>query len=155
MFLATHAVTGALIAKVAPNPVVAFALGFVSHFVLDMVPHGDAEMYKKYQNGERMGQSMAKVMIDGVVTLYLVLAMREANLFDHEHRVSAAIAGSVLPDLIVGFYLGTKTKYLKWFHDFHIRIHNVIVNRYRDVSFMTGLVMQIILLIILQTKLAF
>jgi hypothetical protein len=42
MTLSTHAVVGAGLAVVAKaNPIVAFVLGFVSHFLMDAIPHWD------------------------------------------------------------------------------------------------------------------
>ncbi|MDD5152501.1 MAG: hypothetical protein PHS95_00665 [Candidatus Pacebacteria bacterium] len=42
MTLTTHAITGAAIASFFPgHPVLAFSLGFGSHFLLDTIPHAD------------------------------------------------------------------------------------------------------------------
>jgi hypothetical protein len=42
MILTTHAVVGAALATFLPShPVIAFAVGFASHFVLDAIPHVD------------------------------------------------------------------------------------------------------------------
>jgi hypothetical protein len=39
MTATNHAITGAIIGTVLANPVLALVLAFVSHFVLDMIPH--------------------------------------------------------------------------------------------------------------------
>ena len=40
MILATHAIIGGAIGKLMPNnPILAFALGFLSHFIADAIPH--------------------------------------------------------------------------------------------------------------------
>lgn len=41
MLSTPHFFVGAAIGSVVPNPIAAFALGFVSHFVLDQIPHWD------------------------------------------------------------------------------------------------------------------
>jgi hypothetical protein len=41
MTLTTHATLGAVIGRATGNPVLAFIFGFISHFLIDMVPHGD------------------------------------------------------------------------------------------------------------------
>ncbi|MFA6338776.1 MAG: hypothetical protein WCW87_01835 [Candidatus Paceibacterota bacterium] len=44
MVLSTHMVVGALLAQQVSNPFVAFFVGFLSHFVLDAIPHWDYEV---------------------------------------------------------------------------------------------------------------
>ena len=41
MILSTHAAVGAAAAEFTNNPGVALALGFASHFLLDLLPHWD------------------------------------------------------------------------------------------------------------------
>jgi hypothetical protein len=45
MILTTHAITGAAVASILPNnPALGFAVGFVSHFLLDAIPHWDYDL---------------------------------------------------------------------------------------------------------------
>ena len=39
MTLTTHAIVGATVATLTPNPILGFVLGFGSHYVLDALPH--------------------------------------------------------------------------------------------------------------------
>lgn len=41
MLATSHALTGAVILKIIPDPRIAFPLAFLSHFALDLVPHWD------------------------------------------------------------------------------------------------------------------
>src|ERR1700759_4325641 len=42
MILSTHAIVGGALASLMPShPIAAFAAGFVSHFVIDSIPHWD------------------------------------------------------------------------------------------------------------------
>ena len=41
MLAATHAITGAIIAKVTPDPILGYALALASHPLLDYLPHWD------------------------------------------------------------------------------------------------------------------
>lgn len=51
MTLATHAVVGASLAELFPShPVVAFSIGFLSHFILDALPHWDYKILSSYSN---------------------------------------------------------------------------------------------------------
>lgn len=152
MFLATHAVAGAIIGRAAPDPVTAFLGGFLSHFLMDMVPHGDAHLYESYQNNQKVKTALAYVTLDAVLTVYLILGIREAHQFDDGMNVSAGIVGGLLPDLLIGFYNLFKPKWLDWFHDLHFFFHNYIVDRKRDIAFTTGVVMQVAILLILNTR---
>ena len=152
MFLATHATFGAIIGRAAPDPVSAFFLAFFSHFLLDIIPHGDADLYKDYKRGNKVKLALSYTMIDAIVTAYVVVAIAQARLFDSGLNVAAGIVGGLLPDLLVGVYEITKTQWLKKFHEIHFFFHNMFVNRYRDVSFMTGVAYQLIVLLILQKR---
>jgi hypothetical protein len=70
MFITTHAVLGALIAQQVPgNAFAAFVLGMASHFISDIMPHGDTNLYKDYVSGRRVKSSIAYVTIDGILTV--------------------------------------------------------------------------------------
>ncbi len=152
MFLATHATVGALIGRAAPDPVSAFILSFVSHFLLDIVPHGDANLYKDYKRGNKVKLALSYTMIDAIVTAYLVVAIAQARLFDSGINVAMGIVGGLLPDLLVGIFEVTNTKLLARFHGIHFYFHNLFVNRYRDVSFGVGVMYQLAILFVLQTR---
>ncbi|MEK7073468.1 MAG: hypothetical protein AAB974_03470 [Patescibacteria group bacterium] len=152
MFLATHATVGALIGRAAPDPVSAFFLAFASHFLLDIVPHGDADLYKDYKRGNKVKVALGYTMIDAIITAYVVVAIAQARLFDSGLNVAAGVVGGLLPDLLVGIFEVTKTRWLAKFHTVHFFFHNMFVNKYRDVTFMTGVAYQLVLLIFLQTR---
>ena len=50
MFLSVHTITGALIGERIADPFWAFGLALLSHFVLDMIPHGDFKRSPKLNN---------------------------------------------------------------------------------------------------------
>jgi hypothetical protein len=152
MFLATHADAGAIIGRAAPDPVTAFLGGFLSHFLMDMVPHGDANLYESYQSKQKVKTALAYVTLDAVLTVYLILGIRETHRFDDGMNVSAGIVGGLLPDLVIGFYNLFKPKWLDWFHDLHFFFHNYVVDRKRDIAFASGVVMQIAILFVLNTR---
>ena len=152
MFLATHAVTGAIIGRASPNTLVAFLGGFVSHFLMDTIPHGDAHLYENYRNHQKIKRALAYVTIDAVATIYIILGIREAHQFDDGINVSAGIVGGLLPDLLIGLYNVVKPKWLQWFHDLHFFFHNIIVDRRRDISLSAGIIMQVIILLVLNTR---
>jgi hypothetical protein len=129
MFLAVHASVGALAGNAVGNPVAAFALGFLSHFFIDMIPHGDARMYEGYKSGERRMRAVLYVAADTVATIGLIVAFFLAQDFFSPVNVALGIVGGLLPDVIVGFYEILKPKQRWWyrklesFHTLHMKNH--------------------------------
>lgn len=129
MFLAIHASAGALAGNAVGSPITAFALGFVSHFFIDMIPHGDAHMYEGYKSGERKMRAVLYLSADVVATIALIIAFFVMEDFFSVRNVSLGIIGGLLPDLIVGIYEIMKPKQRWWyrklesFHTLHMRNH--------------------------------
>jgi hypothetical protein len=144
MFISTHALLGIVISQHVDNVPAAFGLGVISHYLLDMIPHGD----------EKIGQWMKKRPLRGflialvaevtlisvfIITVYIKKALPRPGV------VMAGLLGGTLPDLIwysYDFYRGFILKHFpkskkiiqdvfrlesffehhnqihKWFHDF-------------------------------------
>lgn len=98
MFLTSHAAVGVLVAQQTTNPWVAFFGSFLSHFILDFVPHGDEGIDEWLR--ERKRRMAFVVLLDvtgiGILTLALVnvVALPAFGL------VTIGIIGSVLPDVL-------------------------------------------------------
>ncbi|KKR03565.1 MAG: hypothetical protein UT32_C0048G0001 [Parcubacteria group bacterium GW2011_GWC2_39_14] len=152
MFLVTHAAIGAAIGQATGNPILAALGGLASHFLLDAVPHGDLQLYKSYKSGQKVRRAIAKVTVDSIVTIIFVILLFNFRDFMHPGNVSLGIAFSVLPDALIGLYEIHKTRFLTWFNQFHFFFHNYFVKKVGDVSYKYGMVLQIIILIMLQTK---
>jgi hypothetical protein len=91
MLVTNHVLSGALIGAAVRRPLPAAALGVVSHFALDAVPH-----WGKF--GGRRGM-MRVAVPDGltglaVIGVFTVIAPRERRL-----AVLAGMAGAALPDI--------------------------------------------------------
>ena len=115
MTLSTHAVVGASIAVLSKvNPVLAFFLGFGSHFILDSIPHWDYKVTKK------------NITVDVFFGVILVFVFFYSSSFSfHSLVFSAALwgaFGAVLPDLLIGFHMKFPTKLVSFLHRFHIEI---------------------------------
>jgi MYXO-CTERM domain-containing protein len=93
MLVTNHVLSGALIGATVRRPLPAFALGVVSHFALDAVPH-----WGKF--GSISGGGMLRVAVpDGlaglaVIGTFAAIAPRERRL-----SVLAGMAGAALPDI--------------------------------------------------------
>lgn len=154
MTLTTHATLGAVIGHATGNPVLAFIFGFISHFLIDMVPHGDTGIADNYKVKKvRRKQALAYVMVDAVVAILFVLIIANTRDIISVRNFTWGIVGSVLPDLIVGVYEITHTKYLLWFNRLHFFFHDFFVKRKGDVPLYYALMAQVVLIAYLQTKL--
>lgn len=147
MFVTTHALVGALIAEQIPtHPIVAFLLGLASHFLLDIIPHGDSRLYKGYISGAKARRAVAYVLIDALVALFFVLFLFNTKFVDHRTAITAGIVGGVLPDFLVGVYEVLRTPGLRWFHRVHFFFHNMISGTRGDLALSTGIAMQMVIL---------
>jgi hypothetical protein len=152
MFLAVHASIGALAGNAVASPTAAFALGFISHFFTDMVPHGDEHMYEGYKSGNKVGRALLYVGLDALATVVLIALFFLKQDFFQPLNVAMGILGGLLPDLLVGLCEVLKPKQrtwlnrkLSWFHGFHMWNHHILIKHVRkekDIPFRYGLAMQ-------------
>jgi hypothetical protein len=91
MLVTNHVLSGAVIGAATRRPASAFALGFVSHFALDAVPH-----WGKW-GGRR--QFMRVAVPDGLTGLVVMGAITALAPRDARAAVLAGMAGAALPDL--------------------------------------------------------
>jgi hypothetical protein len=91
MLVTNHVLSGAVIGAAARRPVSAFALGVISHFVLDAVPHwgdwGDCPSF------------MQVAVADGLTGLAAMGILAAIAPPDARVVVLAGMAGAALPDL--------------------------------------------------------
>jgi hypothetical protein len=156
MFLAVHAAVGALAGNAVGSPTAAFALGFISHFFVDMVPHGDEHMYENYKNGSKVKLGLMYVGADAIATVILIALFFLNQQFFSPLAVAMGILGSLLPDLMVGLVEVLKPKKrtwiarkMAWFHGFHMANHHFVIKHARggkDIPMRYGLALQAIVL---------
>ncbi len=154
MTLTTHATIGAVIGHAVGNPLWAFIFGFISHFIVDMIPHGDTGLSDNFRIHKRKRKrAVAYVVIDAIVALFFVLIIANTRDIESVRTFSWGIVGGVLPDLIVGLFEVTKAPFLRWFIRFHFFFHDFFVQRKGDVPLYYAIMAQIVLIAYLQTKL--
>lgn len=148
MILATHAIAGAALGKWSGNPWLGFGLGWLSHYVLDMIPHWQYDV-KSYKDKDAAGKpkkegewaidfrrALVLTGIDfaaGLAVSILVFQGPEGFLAPSFPILAGAIGG-ILPDALQAVYLKTKRepfaslqKVHNWFHaswdfDFHSKL---------------------------------
>jgi len=154
MTLTTHATLGAVIGHAVGIPYLAFIFGFISHFLIDMIPHGDTGLSDNFRvHKRRRKHVVAFVMIDAIIALFFVLLLANTRDIESMRTFSWGIVGSVLPDFLVGIYDITKTPLLRWFNKLHFYFHDFFVKRKGDVPLYYALMAQIVIIAYLQTKL--
>ena len=89
--MTNHVLSGAVIGAAARRPVPAFALGVISHFVLDAVPH-----WGQWRGHD---QFMQVAVVDGLTGLAAMAAMAAIAPDDTRVAVLAGMAGAALPDI--------------------------------------------------------
>ena len=159
MFLAVHAAVGAIAGNSVKTPETAFLLGFISHFFLDMIPHGDEAMLEGYESGRAKRRAILYVTADFVATIFLVAFFYWRSDFFHPGFVAMGITGGVLPDFLVGVAQITRPSGRRWmgrqlrrFQSFHVRNHHFLIGHLRhgkDIPLRYGLAIQLVSLAIL------
>jgi hypothetical protein len=91
VLITNHVLSGALVGRVARGPASAFGLGFVSHFVLDAIPH--------WGNGKDIGDNLGVAVVDGLVGLAAMAGVYATTARADRVRVLAGMTGACLPDL--------------------------------------------------------
>ena len=143
MIFTTHAITGATIGVLSGNPILGFIFGFISHFVLDALPHfdqgsfyvdkdkGPAWLGAKYEDNKKKFVANKRdwiiLFIDfgvaGIIGLYLLFAL-PTNLW---LLLIFGGLGGILPDVFDGSpfwrYKFRELKFGKIFHKVHSFFH--------------------------------
>ena len=151
MFLTVHASAGIIIGQQTGNIWLAFLAGLISHFLLDILPHGDQGLIKDRYNitVEEIKLIRKLGITDTFNTGLLVVIIYLFGLITSPVTVLFAVAGSVLPDYINAFYIFFKLKWLKWYFEIHYKLHYVW-NGF-TINFPQGIVVQTITLAIFIT----
>ncbi len=148
MTISTHAVIGAAIGFHVGSPILGFTLGLLSHFLVDMIPHGDSAISDKFRKEKKKKGPVTYTTIDALIAIYLILGFFNVRGEITTAALSAAIAGSILPDLLIGLYDATKSKRLKWFYDLHFFFHDFLVTRRGDVKLRYSLLCQLLFVVL-------
>jgi len=158
MFLTVHAATSALIGKKIINPFFSFIVAFIFHFIIDMIPHGDRDYgkrvfdsrFQRFRDEEKFKRMSAYLLIDCIAMVYFLLYLFKNFHWAKDDGVEWAIVGGILPDFLIGFFMVTKSKWLRKFFSFHHKVHYLLVNKMNwDWPLLVGIFMQIVLMTIL------
>ncbi|MBU0516372.1 MAG: hypothetical protein KJ621_16570 [Proteobacteria bacterium] len=151
MFLTVHATAGILVGQYTGNIWLGLFGGLISHFMLDIIPHGDNALISGEFNFTQKEVSFLKklTLIDTSIMTILILFLYWQNVIALSLPILAGIAGGLLPDFLDGIYFLTKHPRLKKYHSFHYSFHFILA-RFR-VSLPIGLGIQLAIVISLVT----
>ncbi len=134
MTLGTHAVVGGSLAAMVPaHPVAAFIVGFLSHFVLDSIPHYDYEILSiQKEEGNKLNTDMKlgklfifdllRIGADALIGLAILsLFFRNVPAFPYVILIGAIAA--MLPDALQFAYFKLRREPLNSLQRFHLFIH--------------------------------
>jgi hypothetical protein len=149
MTLTTHAAIGAAIGTFVGSPMEGFLLGATSHFLVDMIPHGDNQLADLFRLHKKKKLAVAYVTIDAAIAILFILFMFATRHTTGNEAFAAAIAGSIMPDLLVGLSDATKYKPLKKFSKFHFFFHDFFSRKHGDVQLKYALLCQVAFIVYL------
>lgn len=136
MILTTHAIVGAAAGRIFSNPLMAFAAGFISHFILDAIPHWAYALKSKARNKEEPLKEnivlnrefigdLARIGLDFVlgVSAAIFIFRGEDRFIGAPANLLAGIAGGLLPDFMQFLYFKIRHEPLIFFQKLHIYVH--------------------------------
>ncbi len=121
MILTPHFIFGALLGHLIPNKLLALAVAFLSHYVLDAVPHWDYDV--KNLKAKRWFSSvgeLAEVTLDFIGGFFIVLWLGAWLDLRNILWILASGFAAILPDFLTFLMiLNPENKLLKSHHWFH------------------------------------
>jgi len=146
MQLTSHAAVGAAVGVATGNPILAFVAGFISHHIIDAIPHTDGGSYEvSVENFARDKRIITIVGLDLALLILLSFLLFEGRGFNMPMIFGAF--GAILPDLIdnVPFWSPRLRKIFpfNYYHLFHEKVHFTIIN---NKYFWVGILTQVILI---------
>jgi len=142
MILLAHVTTGAVIGLKFQDPTLVILLSFISHFVLDRLPHWNYDVPKTAKSDAFL------TMLPDIIPTILVYAVFIASYPEQWLIISLGVTFAILPDFIsLGWYIPKIKKIILPFLKFHKFIQNEIPEKYNQVLW--GFSSQIIYLTLL------
>jgi hypothetical protein len=131
MYLTVHAASGLVIGSFISSSLLAFLVGFISHLVLDMVPHDPIEI-KRWRLGKIKKILLVELIDMPLMILTLLILTRGTNLI-WTKSMAWAVVGALLLDFLWGLYylVPAKLKFIFWpFYKINQLSHVVFTKNY-------------------------
>lgn len=125
MFITPHTSAAIWVSTKVHDPFLAFILSLVSHFALDMVPHGDDNLGEDKKGKEKFLYLLNVASIDMVVSCALVYFYLISHQGIDHVVLFWAVFGAWLPDLAWLTIESFRMTSLYWYIVYHAKLHNV------------------------------
>ncbi len=156
MILATHAIIGGALGKLLPNhPVLAFVIGFASHFVADAIPHWHYPLFSaKIDRNDPMKNDMLlnkwfivdlfNIGADCLLGIIVAVVFLHPPVTMDASMISilAGAIGAVVPDALQFVFWKLPDRPLRALQRFHLWIHS---KTDIDAYHLSGIAMQVAL----------
>lgn len=155
MLLATHAIVGAAVGRFFPKyPFLAFIFAFISHFLIDAIPHWDYPL-KSFTRDKNNPKDLMKadmpwsknfirdlviIAIDLISGLILALYIFETTEFNS--AILWGALGAVLPDALQFVYFKLRVEPFRTIHRFHMWVQRQGENHILENHNLAGLLSQ-------------
>lgn len=126
MLVPVHASIGGLIGeRLVASQWLAFAFGFLSHFILDIIPHNDKVNLTQAQRKTRKPELYLLVSAQIITAFFIMIIWLYWLKPVNGQALILGMLGAVLPDGLWGIYERFRFKSLKWFFNLHNYIHDI------------------------------
>ena len=126
MYLVIHAAVGGAVGDYLAAPAVSALAGFSSHFLLDIIPHGDERSGRVFLMTGNRRWFILLAMMDGLAAISLVIILWLGGFYNNVNGAMLGAAAAILPDFLVGMSDIFKNKLWPDFVAFHERNHCLI-----------------------------
>ncbi|MFH1098475.1 MAG: hypothetical protein V1723_00910 [Candidatus Uhrbacteria bacterium] len=141
MFLTVHGTSGALIGAFTGEPISAFAIGLLSHGILDAIPHGDSGLFRRPDGTTNVSALVRVATMDAAVLLFVLTLATVVRGVAPNAAIIAGVSGAILPDFVNGLaVLYPRSHFLGVCSQVHKFIHTRFAQR--DFSRATGFALQ-------------
>ncbi len=100
MFITSHVLAGVVISQHAENPATAFLLSLASHYLLDMIPHGDDNLSHWTKKESPISRLFFTVSIDLAILCIILVTFFLKTKLPTPPVFFASVIGGVLPDAV-------------------------------------------------------
>lgn len=127
MFITPHTSVAIWISTKITDPILAFILGVVSHFVLDIIPHGDENLAEHIEGRKQKFLYFLRVaIIDMILSVLLLYFYIMHGPKVNYYVLASAVFGSWIPDFSWISIEYFKLSKFYWYTIYHERVHDLI-----------------------------
>ncbi len=139
MFITPHTAVALWLSTKTGNPYLGFTYGLISHFVIDIIPHGDEKMGYHIEDEKKRRNYILKI---GFVDVSLALILLYLVWFKTDMWSIVAfwaVAGAWIPDGVWLLATVIKSKLIKRLAHFHHHTHHLLN---KEIGIKSGVLLQ-------------